>query len=219
MATTALASCPLGVRRMPIQSSCFRRLPERRRCSGRSRSESTGVLTVSAIKPTLGLANSAGPSGSYAKYSLPWVATGRFRCSDDCSPPREMALPIQSTSTTPGMAIAASANGVIRNRVSSVRTVVEAVTHPVERSASEASMIGMPGLAFCRRLFRRVAAAWGDKAPLDRSRLLLLALLYYALVGLIHRYPVQALSGWRRPDISVPIASNSAESISLRAAG
>jgi len=28
-----------------------------------------GVLTVSAIKPTFGLATSAGPSGSYTRYS------------------------------------------------------------------------------------------------------------------------------------------------------
>jgi hypothetical protein len=38
------------------------------------------------------------------------------------------------------LAIATSANGVIRNRVSSARTVVEGVTHPVE-------MIGIRNVA------------------------------------------------------------------------
>jgi hypothetical protein len=92
--------------------------------------------------------------------------------------------------------------------------------HPSGREIDIRSVAGPnAGVGFAPELFRRVAAAWGDKAPLDRSRLLLLALLNYALVGLIHRCPVQAFPGWRRPDISAPISSSSAESISLRAAG
>jgi hypothetical protein len=58
----------------------------------------------------------------------------------NASLPRETAVSIQSRSTTPGLAIATSANGVIRNRVSSARTVVEGVTHPVE-------MIGIRNVA------------------------------------------------------------------------
>lgn len=38
-------------------------------CSVRSQSTPAGVLTVCAIKPTLGSATSAGPSGSYTRYS------------------------------------------------------------------------------------------------------------------------------------------------------